>query len=185
MSRGAARRGAARRRENFFFLLNFFYYFFYYEKYILNKRKLFPIFNFAISAPCESMLHLTVNLCSAVEQIPDVIAKWNFDTSLQLGWSLFLYHFSILIRKQKNYLCWAVAINLWNFYFFCFSYKMLHDISLSFSGIITTNMYILFYQFQPHRIISSQMSTFHPAWPHQPTWGWNCQIKYGRWFFVV
>ena len=94
-----ARRGAAR---EFFFLLNFFYYFFYYEKYILNKRKLFPIFNFAISAPCESMLHLTVNLCSAVEQIPDVIAKWNFDTSLQLGWSLFLYHFSILSRKQKK-----------------------------------------------------------------------------------
>ena len=125
MSRGVAQE---------FFSYNFFFYFFYYEKYILNNKKLSPIFNFAISPSCGSMwsgrkrrctemdgfnkpFFQDVNLRSAVALIPDVIAKWNFDTSLQLGWSLFLYHFSILIRKQKNYLCWAVAINLWKYIF--------------------------------------------------------------------
>ena len=100
--RGVAWRGAARRREIFLFLLNFLNYFFYYEKYILNKGKLFPIFNFAISASCGPMLHLTVNLRSAIALIPDLIAKWNFDTLLHLEWSLFLHHFNILSRKLKK-----------------------------------------------------------------------------------
>ena len=97
MSRGAAWRGA---KINFLF--EFIFYFFYFKKYILNKRKLSPIFNFAISASCGSIWQLTVNLCSAVVLIPDVIAKWDFDTLLQLEWSLFMYHFSILSRKQKK-----------------------------------------------------------------------------------
>ena len=48
------------------------------------------------------MLHLTVNLRSAIALIPDLIAKWNFDTLLHLEWSLFLHHFNILSRKLKK-----------------------------------------------------------------------------------
>ena len=76
---------------------------------------------------------------------------------------------SILWIKQKNKQFSIVGTTLRNVKstlkidFFCFSCKMLHDINLLFSSIITTNMYILFYQFQPHRIISSQISTFFPA----------------------
>ena len=72
-----------------FFLFKFIFYFFYYRKYILNKRKLSPIFNLDISASCGSIWQLTVNLHSAVVLIPDVtllqnhvILRWRFTLTI-------------------------------------------------------------------------------------------------------